>query len=82
MYLLHKPSDCLVEVSTPSELWNPFLSKVSGRFHAGEELQEQESFSKSHLAFPSGESLPTCWLNPDYRQVLSEPAEQQLTMTV
>jgi len=72
MYLLHKPSNNLVEILTPQELWNPFLKKVDGRFHAGEELQDPEPFTKSHLIFPSGESLPLCWLDPEYRLHLTE----------
>lgn len=67
MYLLHKPSNNLVEILNPQELWNPFLEKVDGRFHAGEELQDPELFTKSHLVFPSGESLPLCWLDSEYR---------------
>lgn len=72
MYLLHQPSNSLVEVLNPTELWNPFLKKINGCFHAGEELQEPELFTKTHLAFPSGEALPKCWTDPRYRHLLSE----------
>lgn len=71
MYLLHQPSNNLVEVLSPPDLWDPFLEKVNGRFHAGEELQDPELFSKAHLVFPSGEALPACWTNPDYRHLLN-----------
>ncbi len=71
MYLLHTPSNSLVEVLNPPELWNPFMKKVAGRFHAGEELQEQELFTKSHLAFLSGEALPQCWIDANYRHRLA-----------
>jgi hypothetical protein len=40
---------------------------VNGRFHAGEEMQDPAGFSKSELAFPSGEDLPRCWTDPAYR---------------
>ena len=68
MFLQHKPSGDLVEILNPQELWNPYVEKVQGRFHAGEELQDPEPFTKSHLMFPSGESLPVCWFDPAYRQ--------------
>jgi hypothetical protein len=71
MFLQHQPSGKLVEVLNIHELINPCLQKVEGRFHAGEEIQDPEPFTKSHLIFPSGESLPICWLVPDYRQHLS-----------
>jgi hypothetical protein len=73
MFLQHQPSGNLVEILNLHELSDPCLQQVKGRFHAGEELQEPELFRKSHLIFPSGESLPVCWLDPDYRQHLSTP---------
>lgn len=68
MFLHHQPSGKIVEVLDPHELWDPFVEKVNGRFHAGEELQDPEPFTKSHLIFPSGESLPLCWFDPEYRK--------------
>lgn len=73
MFLQHQPSGKLVEVLNIQELINPCLQKIEGRFHAGEELQDPEPFTKSHLIFPSGEPLPICWLAPDYREHLSMP---------
>jgi hypothetical protein len=70
MFLQHQPSGKLVEILDLGELIDPCLQKVAGRFHAGEELQDPEPFTKSHLIFPSGESLPICWLVADYRQRL------------
>jgi hypothetical protein len=67
MFLLHKPSHNLVEISGLEDLYNPCTEKVEGRFHAGEELQDFELFTKSHFIFPSGEDLPRCWLDPHYR---------------
>jgi hypothetical protein len=68
MYLKHKPTSDLVEVLDMPTLIDPCRAQVSGRFHAGEELQEAELFDKGSLCFPSGESLPRCWLDADYKQ--------------
>jgi hypothetical protein len=67
MYLKHKPTSDLVEVLDMAALIDPFSKQLSGRFHAGEELQEAEMFDKATLSFPSGESLPRCWQDPDYK---------------
>lgn len=67
MFLKHRRSQNLVEVLTPSSLWNPFCHEVTGRLHAGEEMQEPETFEKAELVFLSGEQLPSCWLDPHYR---------------
>ena len=67
MYLKHTGSGDLVEVLDIRALINPKQSKVAGRFHAGEELQDPANFSKSELIFPSGEALPRCWLDANYR---------------
>ncbi|MEG3440414.1 acetyltransferase [Pannus brasiliensis CCIBt3594] len=66
MFLKHQPSGNLVEVLNLDELIDPFLAKVEGRFHSGQEMQDPEPFTKSHLIFPSGESLPVCWLDSHY----------------
>ncbi|MGB7443844.1 MAG: acetyltransferase [Coleofasciculaceae cyanobacterium] len=68
MLLKHKPSGDLIEVLRSDELSNPCRSAITGRIQAGEEMQDPESFSKSELIFPSGESLPTCWLDAHYRE--------------
>lgn len=67
MYLRHTPSGDLVEILDLTSLFDPCRSEVAGRFHAGEELQEPASFQKQDLVFPSGEPLPVCWRDPDYR---------------
>ena len=66
MYLKHK-SGSMVEVLAVSDLFDPNRKAVSGRYHAGEELQDPMDFSKQDLMFPSGEALPRCWLDPSYR---------------
>ena len=67
MFLKHKGVGDLVEVLDVKGLVDPFQTKVAGRYHAGEEMQEPANFDKADLLFPSGESLPKCWVDPDYR---------------
>lgn len=67
MFLQHKPSGDLIEIMNPENLYDPCQHQIMGRFHAGEEMQEPEIFLKADLIFPSGEALPICWLDPDYR---------------
>jgi len=67
MYLKHKQSGNLVEILDIKSMADPCLAVVAGRYHAGEELQDPENFSKSSLIFPSGEALPVCWQDPDYK---------------
>jgi hypothetical protein len=68
MFLQHKPSKHIVEILEVQDLWDSSVDKVMGRFHAGEELQDPELFTKSHLSFLSGELLPICWLDSHYRE--------------
>lgn len=68
MYLQHIPSGDLVEVLDLAALFDPNQPALRGRFHAGEEIQEPESFRKSELGFPSGEPLPRCWIDSHYRE--------------
>lgn len=67
MFLKHKESGDLVEIVDAGELVDPFRSQVKARFHSGEELQDAELFNKGELIFPSGESLPRCWVDSHYR---------------
>jgi len=67
MYLLDKTSGDLVEIIGMEALFDPCQSELEGCFHSGEELQDNDTFVKSTLIFPSGESLPKCWLDPNYR---------------
>lgn len=67
MYLKNKSNGDLVEVMDTNTLFDPNCSNIEGRYHAGEEMQEAESFSKSDLIFPSGEELPRCWVDPSYK---------------
>ena len=68
MFLKHKSNGQLIEVLTLDRMYDPCLKEITGRMHAGEEMQDPETFMKSELIFPSGESLPVCWLNPHYQE--------------
>ena len=68
MFLQHQSNGALVEILSLETLFNPNQTKVKGRFHAGEEMQDVELFTKAHLEFPSGEALPQCWLDTHYRE--------------
>jgi len=67
VFLKHKSDGKMVEVLSLSDLFNPNHHEVVGLFHAGEELQDPEKFSKMDLEFLSGEVLPKCWLDVHYR---------------
>jgi hypothetical protein len=67
MYLKHTGSGDLVEVLDVRALINPKQPRIAGRYHAGEELQDPAMFEKSELIFPSGEALPRCWVDANYR---------------
>jgi len=68
MYLKDKKTGDMVEVLDVGAVINPSEAKLAGRFHSGEELQPPAYFNKSDLVFPSGEALPNCWVNPNYRK--------------
>lgn len=68
MFLKHRPTGNMVEVLDTLGLSDPCKDEIAGRFHAGEELQDAAPFIKKDLLFPSGESLPRCWVDPHYRQ--------------
>lgn len=69
MYLKHKVSGLMVEILDVAAVCDPCREAVVGRYHAGEELQDPMDFSKQELAFPSGEALPRCWLDPHYKSI-------------
>ncbi len=70
MYLRDKISGDLVEVMDVPDMMNPCVPGLKARFHAGEELQETTLFAKNDLEFPSGETLPRCWVDAEYRAVM------------
>lgn len=67
MFLHSKKADALVKVLDNTELIDPSTNTIQGRLQAGEEEQDPEQFAKTDLLFPSGETLPRCWMDADYR---------------
>lgn len=67
MFLKERVTGDLVEVLGFNDLVNPYNETVVGRYHHGEEAQDPEKFAKRNLVFPSGEALPRCWIDPQYR---------------
>ncbi|MBL3588401.1 MAG: acetyltransferase [gamma proteobacterium endosymbiont of Lamellibrachia anaximandri] len=68
MFVMQKNTKKMVEVLSLSDLFDPMHGEVVGRFHAGEEMQDPEKFTKDDLLFPSGEVLPRCWVDSHYRE--------------
>jgi hypothetical protein len=68
MFLHNKQKDALVEVLDLEDLINPNREEVLGQAQSGEEEQDPEPSLKADLIFPSGESLPRCWVDADYRK--------------
>ena len=67
MFLKENEYNHLVEVLSLKDLFDPVCNTLVGRLHYGEELQDAQVFDKSGLSFPSGESLPACWLDAEYQ---------------
>ena len=67
MFLKRKDNDDMIEIIDVETLADPALPSVMGRQHAGEEMQDEESFEKEELEFPSGEPLPRCWQDLHWR---------------
>jgi len=67
MFLKDTQSGDLVEVLDPKEMFDPASSTMKVRYQAGEEVGEPVHAEKTRLEFPSGESLPKCWLDIHYR---------------
>lgn len=67
MLLQDKQSGNLIEILDIEALFKPTENAVTGREQAGEEEQDPETFDKNSLVFPSGENLPRCWLDANYR---------------
>ncbi|WP_392534512.1 acetyltransferase [Nostoc sp. C117] len=67
MLLQLKHSGELVKILEIQELLDPNSDIVHAKEQEGEEEQQPDSFKKENLVFPSGEDLPRCWLDADYR---------------
>ncbi len=70
MFLKEKATGTLIEVINLEDLYDPCRSEIVGRSHAGEEMQDPYTYPKLDLIFPSGESLPRCWIEPHYREMM------------
>ena len=68
MFLKHIPTGDLVEVIDLPDVINPCSPTIRARSHAGEIIHHPENFLKTELAFPSGESLPLCWVDGHYHK--------------
>ncbi|MBC8121400.1 MAG: acetyltransferase [Gemmatimonadaceae bacterium] len=67
MLLKSRATEDLIEVTDVDALVNPVQESVKGRDQAGQEEQNTESFKKTDLIFPSGEPLPRCWVDANYK---------------
>lgn len=67
MLLKIKKDDVLVEITKVTDLINPSMEEIMAQIQAGEEEQPPEALKKSDLVFPSGENLPQCWLDSNYK---------------
>lgn len=67
MLLQDKKTGNLVEVIDFQSLIDPNNSEIVIQMQAGEEEQDPESLQKRNLSFPSGEDLPVCWLDANYK---------------
>lgn len=68
MFLKEKSTGNTVEVLYLSELFSLYDDTLQGRYRIGEEISSTESFDKSDLIFTSGEELPRCWRDQNYRE--------------
>jgi hypothetical protein len=67
MFLQNKSSQTLIKITNIKDLFNPLRQEISGRSQEGEEEQDLQAYDKQDLIFPSGEELPRCWLDSNYR---------------
>jgi hypothetical protein len=67
MLLKRRSDGHLLEVQDLQQLFSVFEAAVVVRDQVGEEEQDPESISKAELVFLSGEALPRCWTDPQYR---------------
>ncbi|MBE9212116.1 acetyltransferase [Plectonema cf. radiosum LEGE 06105] len=67
MFLQLKNDGELIKVTDVQQLINPNTDSIEAKQQQGQEEQPSESFKKENLVFPSGESLPRCWIDADYK---------------
>lgn len=67
MLLKEKESGDLIKILDVDALVSPTKNEVFGQNQAGEEEQDPAIFPKGKLVFPSGEVLPRCWTEKNYK---------------
>lgn len=67
MFMKDVESDSLIKVVDPEPLFDPVKNSIQGLQQSGQEEQPPMEFTKEQLVFPSGEALPKCWVDPNYR---------------
>ncbi|TXS95917.1 acetyltransferase [Parahaliea maris] len=70
MLLRHRSTGHIVSVSVSDlqRLCHALHQDVMARDQVGEEEQDPEAIAKGDLVFLSGEALPRCWTDPNYRE--------------
>lgn len=67
MLLQLKDSGELLKILDVQKLIDPSIDTIHARDQEGQEEQSPEAYKKEDLVFPSGESLPCCWMDVNYR---------------
>jgi hypothetical protein len=67
MFLKNVNTGDLAQIIELDKLTDPNSSTVTVRYHAGEEAGDPVDVAKAELTFPSGETLPKCWMDAHYR---------------
>ncbi|MBD2774042.1 acetyltransferase [Iningainema tapete] len=67
MLLQVKDSGNLVEIQDIQELINPNVDAIKAQDQEGQEEQDTDTYKKENLVFPSGENLPKCWKDANYK---------------
>lgn len=68
MFLKQVTTGDLVEVIDLTDVINPYSTTIRARLHTDEMIRHPDIFLKSELTFPSGEALPLCWTDGQYRE--------------
>jgi hypothetical protein len=68
MFLQNTETQSLVKINDVQALINPNQDEIVARSQSGEEEQDPEAMQKKNLIFPSGEKLPRCWTDANYRE--------------
>ncbi|MGV2829784.1 acetyltransferase [Myxosarcina sp. GI1(2024)] len=71
MFLKHKQTGNLIKVLSVVELFEPTNDSITGKLQSGEDEHQHETYKKEQLVFPSGEELPLCWVDSEYRSKIS-----------